>query len=152
MRPPSERVLLLSLKPTYADAILDGRKTVELRRVRPRALPGTTVLIYASTPRRALLGGCEVVGVRTGEPDEVWDLHGPLTSVDRPTYDAYFEGASTAVAIQVGNPWRLLNPIPLEALRLLGSEFEPPQSFRYVPKSACRSILRRATLPQPRSA
>lgn len=152
MTSPGDRVLLLSLKPHYAEAILDGRKTVELRRVRPRALPGTAVLIYASTPERALLGGCEVVSVGAGSPDEVWELHGPLTSIDRQTFDSYFEGAGTAVAIRVGNPWRLLNPIPLTDLRLKGAMFEPPQSFRYVPLTACRSILRRATAPAPLSA
>ena len=55
-----ERMIVLSLKPRYAEAILSGAKTVELRRIEPKLSVPTRALIYASTPVKALLGTCIV--------------------------------------------------------------------------------------------
>ncbi len=51
-----DRSLLVSVKPVYARLILAGSKTVELRRVRPNAVPGCQVLIYASSPTMEMVG------------------------------------------------------------------------------------------------
>jgi len=53
-------VLLLSIQPKYANLIFEGKKTTELRRVRPRVNQGDFVLIYVSSPDKVLLGSCEV--------------------------------------------------------------------------------------------
>lgn len=135
------RALLLSLRPRFAEAILDGAKRVELRRIRPRAAPGTPVLIYASTPRKALLGGCWVSGVVVAEPDEVWELHGHLTAVDRAEFDDYFTGAENAVAIQLTNPWTLDEPVELGELRAKWPGFHPPQSYRYINRVDVRAVV-----------
>ena len=42
--------LLLSIRPTFVERIIDGTKTAELRRVRPTVRPGQDVLIYGSSP------------------------------------------------------------------------------------------------------
>jgi predicted transcriptional regulator len=137
----TSRTLLLSLRPRFAAAILDGTKRVELRRIRPRAKPGTPVLIYASTPTKALVGGCWVSGLVVAEPDEVWELHGHLTSVDRAEFDDYFAGAGHAVAIQVANPWTLDEALGLQVLRERWPGFHPPQSFRYLDRAEARSAV-----------
>jgi predicted transcriptional regulator len=44
-------ILLLSIRPEYANKIFDRTKTVELRRVRPRLLnEGDRVVVYVSSP------------------------------------------------------------------------------------------------------
>jgi predicted transcriptional regulator len=53
---PAPRPLLLSLRPRFAQAILDGTKTVELRRTRVSAPPGTLLVLYASSPVMAVVG------------------------------------------------------------------------------------------------
>lgn len=50
------RVLLPSIPPRFTDSILDGTKTIELRRTRPRVAPGDPVLIYACSPVKAIVG------------------------------------------------------------------------------------------------
>lgn len=138
---PSDRALFLSLKPRYADLILDGEKTVELRRIRPRAETGTLVVVYACTPVRAVLGTCIVEGIRTTTPTEIWDLHGPWTCVGRQEFDAYFRGRSVASAITVGQALRLASPVSLDHLRRDLDRFTPPQSFRYLTAAEVRSFL-----------
>jgi predicted transcriptional regulator len=138
---PNDRALLLSLKPRFADLLLSGAKTVELRRIKPRALPGTNVIVYASSPVRAILGTCAVSDVRSGSPDEIWDLHGVLAAVNAEEYDEYFAGAKQAVAITVTNPTRLASAIPLDRLRAVAPGFHPPQSFRYLSSDDARRLV-----------
>ena len=54
--PADRRVLLLLIHSRFAERILAGSKTVELRRVRPGIEPGDRVLLYASSPVRGLTG------------------------------------------------------------------------------------------------
>jgi predicted transcriptional regulator len=57
--------MLISIRPNFADAILSGIKTVEVRRLRPAADPGTVAYVYASAPRKAMLGLFQIDSVVT---------------------------------------------------------------------------------------
>ena len=52
---PNE-ILLISIKPKYAEQIFNGEKTVELRRVKTRLTTGDLVLVYVTSPKQALIG------------------------------------------------------------------------------------------------
>jgi predicted transcriptional regulator len=53
--------IIISIRPEHARNIMAGRKTVELRRRFPASvLHGTTMLIYSSTPERALVGAVRI--------------------------------------------------------------------------------------------
>ena len=54
------RVLMLSVRPRFARALLAGTKTAEIRRRFPDVPVGTTVVLYSSSPERALLGTMRV--------------------------------------------------------------------------------------------
>lgn len=142
--------LFLSLRPLFAELILSGRKTVEVRRIVPRsARPGTLVLIYASTPEKALWGLCFLDDVTTGRPETIWRKMGAKTGLRKREFLSYLEGAETAVALQVSKPIQFKRPIPLSEIRAAWDSFHPPQSFSYV------SMLRLSALgagPPPRPA
>ena len=53
-------MVLLSIKPKYADKIFNGTKTVELRRICPKVTEGDLILVYVSSPVKALVGEFEV--------------------------------------------------------------------------------------------
>jgi predicted transcriptional regulator len=127
-----DRRLLLSLKPRYADAILDGSKTIELRRTRPRIEIPTDALIYASSPRCAVVGTCRVVEVLEFTPLGMWRLHGREAAIDYAAYKAYFDGCTTAYGLVVAAPRRLGREIGLSSIRTAWRGFQPPQSFRYL--------------------
>ena len=129
---PNDDVLFLSLRPEYAELLLGGQKTVELRRIRPRAPIGTVVLLYASSPQRELVVACTVAAIGQATPDQIWKLHGSKTGICRTDFRTYFNGTSQAVAITVTNPRRFDHPISLPRLRSEWINFQPPQSFRYV--------------------
>ena len=128
---PNERALFISVKPKYANAILEGTKTVELRRTRPNLPDGSLVILYSSTPTRAVVGWAQLTGVRVGTPIEIWDKYGTAAAIDEPDYDAYFEGANRAFALELNSVVAAIQPIPLDVIRSIG--IQPPQSWRYVP-------------------
>lgn len=138
---PTDRVLFLSLKPLYAELVLDGAKTVELRRVRPRAEAGTLAIVYSTTPVQAVVGTCVVDDIGTETPDTIWDLHGPSTGIQRDQFDTYFRGRDVAVAITVSRPRRIERPVSLSALRQGLDHFYPPQSFRYLTPTQAATLV-----------
>ena len=76
------KALFLSVRPTFAQLILSGSKTVEVRRVVPRSVqPGSLVLVYASSPEKALWGICFVEKISTGRPETIWRKLGKATGL-----------------------------------------------------------------------
>ena len=69
------RTLLLSLRPRFAQAILSGAKTVELRRRPVNAPPQTPIILYASSRTMAIVGTARLREVQTLAPDAAWVQH-----------------------------------------------------------------------------
>lgn len=126
-----ERTLLLSLRPRYAHAILDGSKTVEVRKRRVGASPGTRVILYASSPRKAVVGTARLRHTVVCAPEMAWRDHGATLGLARHEFDNYIAGRSEACLLLLENVQRLEPPLELADLRRT-RPFQPPQSYRYV--------------------
>lgn len=124
------RALLLSLRPRYAEAILAGRKTVELRRRRIAATPGTRVVLYATRPTGAVVGLARLRESITCLPDEAWENHAPHLGVARSEFDAYLDGTGSVCLLVLDEVARV-DPMSLDTLRAV-APFCPPQSYRYI--------------------
>ena len=129
---PPHEALFLSVRPTFAERILRGTKTVELRRVRPDVTKGQWVLLYASSPVRALIGFAIVESVSVAPPNEMWIEAERFAGVSNDEFVRYFAGAATAVAIRLRKVRRLELAIPLSEIRRRWPWLHPPQSFRFV--------------------
>lgn len=125
-------VALVSIRPPFAAAILDGSKKVEFRRTR-MSDELSLVVIYATSPIQRILGTFEVDGAVVLEPRIAWTLYGHMGAIDRTSFDSYYEGAETGYVIRIRNPRPLENG-PM-ALSSLAPNLRPPQSFRYLPKA-----------------
>lgn len=135
------RMLVLSLKPRFAEAILSGQKTVELRRVEPRIKVPTRALVYASSPTCSLIGQCVVYEVHRLPLPTLWYRFGPQTSLAQEEFRAYFAGTDTGVALLLSSPVRLPSVVPLAQLRQSVDRFRAPQSFAYVGAEAGTRLL-----------
>ena len=127
----TNKALLLSLKPIYADLVFSGLKIAELRRRIP-CVENRDVFIYVSSPARELRGGFRVGQVWKGSPDEVWKQVWDLVGLDRSDFDKYYTGRSVAYALRITDVWEHNDPIGLDALRSRFPRFVVPQSWRYV--------------------
>ena len=121
--------VLFSIKPEYAEKILNGTKLFEYRKAVPRNELVRTVVIYATMPVGKVVGEFEVGGVLREKPAALWARTKQASGITRAFFDAYFDGRSQAMAIQVTKPTRYKNPKKLE--EVTGST-TAPQSFRYL--------------------
>jgi len=137
----TDRYIFLSLKPRFATAILSGIKTIELRRTRPRIAVPTNALLYASSPTMALVGTCRVDKVVSGDVDSLWHRFGGETALSRAEYDDYFHDRELGYGLTLSEVQSLDQPIDLRELRSRWSNFQPPQSFRYLPFEAGSDVL-----------
>ena len=122
----------MSIRPRFADLICEGTKTVELRRRSPKMSAGDTVLLYVSSPVKALAASFVVDEVSEGSPETIWNEVEHQAGVEKQEFDSYFSGAETAVAIKVRDPVSLGEPVALDTLRELWEPFTAPQSYRYL--------------------
>jgi len=126
------RALLLSIRPQHAEKILDGSKTVELRRVCPQVNEGDLVLVYASSPVKALTGAFRVGQVVGQPPRDLWRKTGAQTGITWGEFEQYFSGVDMAFGIVIADAWRLPRPLPLPHIRERCPGFHPPRNYRYL--------------------
>jgi len=139
------KVLLISIRPQYAEKILSGEKTIEFRRVRPNVQAGDLCLMYASGAQRALVGAFTVGGVVATTASSMWRKWRRQSGTDRASFMSYFDGTEIAYGLLVQCSEPLGVDIPLEGLRTLWPGFHPPQSFRFLDSDEAlhRVLLRR---------
>jgi predicted transcriptional regulator len=125
-------LLLLSVRPRFAAALLDGSKTVEVRRTPVRIEGGTVALVYSTSPQRELVGAVRVADVITRAPSTIWGRYGSSTGLRRAEYLEYLKGAQSATALLIDARCTFPTPVPLRHLRARSVGFVVPQSYRFV--------------------
>jgi len=123
--------VLLSIKPEFADKILDGEKQYEFRRSAFQdASEVDTVFLYSSSPVQRVVGAITIGDVVEDEPRDLWKRFGDSSGMSsRERFLQYFDGAMTGYAIEIGKSYRLSNSINP---RTFVSDFVPPVSFYYL--------------------
>lgn len=139
-----DRMVVLSLKPRFAEAILTGVKTVELRRTEPKIVVPTRALLYAASPVRALLGTCVITSVRSTDLTALWREHGSDAALSYEEFLRYFEGVGAGTALTLTEPRWFARSVPLQDMRAKPKSFRPPQSFAYVDTKTGDRLIRMA--------
>jgi predicted transcriptional regulator len=121
--------------------MLDGSKSVELRRRRAHLADGTLCLLYASSPKCALVGAIRVAHTDTDGLDALWRRWGPRTAMHRNEFDAYLAGCARACAIVIASTVSFIEPIGLHDLRRRHDPFVTPQSYRFLAAGEYASLL-----------
>jgi predicted transcriptional regulator len=128
----AKRDVLLSIRPFYVNKILDGQKTVELRRKFPEfGMVGSTALIYSTSPISAVVGSARIKSVHKITLSKLWKVHGPSACIAKSDFSAYFAGQEYGFAIMLDNVRQLKSQLTASELE---TEFGivPPQSYRYL--------------------
>jgi predicted transcriptional regulator len=136
----SSTFLLVSVRPEYAEGILSGNKTAELRRTRPRVVQGDRMFVYVSSPVKKLTGVCVVTQLISGSPEKIWDCVSNICGLTREDYNSYYSGCEVAFAILVKDAKHLPKPINLSCLREELGSFFPPQIYRYLSSSEVERV------------
>ena len=124
--------VVLSLHPRHATAILDGGKTIELRRrfTRHCRIP-SQLLLYAASPVQALVGAATLDGVDVLPISEIIGL-APAAALTPEEVSRYLHGLKTGWAMRISDAWPI-RKIPLAELRQHFGWHNAPRSWGNVP-------------------
>ncbi|MCG6203063.1 ASCH domain-containing protein [Rhodopseudomonas sp. HC1] len=136
---PEASDAIISIHPGYANAILEGTKTIELRRRIPELATGTRLWIYATRPTAAVVGTATIRDVNRAHPRTIWRKHRDGAGVDHAAFMEYFHGTQEAVAILLAAV-RRVGPITIEELRQIRDRFHPPQVLLRLSNSEAKAL------------
>lgn len=121
--------VLLSIKPEYANKILDGEKKYEFRKAIFKDARVKKVVIYATKPVGKVIGEFEIEDILQDRPNLLWKTTKEFSGITYKFFSEYFSGRNKAFAIKVKNPSKYREPLELSSIISHGV---PPQSFCYL--------------------
>lgn len=127
--------LVFSIRPAFADRIINGRKRVEVRRRFSNKWKGATALLYASSPLRQFVGEAIIGDIITSTPDKIWSDWKDELGCTFDEFGSYCNGASQVSAIIFEEVKVFKDPIPQAQMEhLVQKDLKAPQSFCEVKK------------------
>ena len=134
---------LLAVRPPWAGMLLDGRKTVELRR-RGVDLAGRSAVVWETAPVSAAVGVLRLGAAWRTAPDRLWAgmRLADRAGMGRAEYDAWCAGLARVVGIEVLDAARR-EPVALAELRAAVPGFRAPRSWRRMALDERRALAER---------
>ena len=120
--------VLLSIKPTFADRIFNGDKKYEFRKVIFKKPNIKTVIVYASSPVKKVIGEFEIDAIVSDIPSNLWKKTQKKSGISKEFFFSYFVERQIGFAIKVKKTKRYKKPLCLRTQ----FNISPPQSFCYV--------------------
>lgn len=121
--------VLLSIKPKYANTILNGEKKYEFRKVIFKKKNVERVYIYSSSPVKKIVGSFIVGEIIEDHPERIWKKCQNKSGIAKEDFFSYFNGSEKGYAIKIVNLEPMKEPIDP---RKIFQDFVPPQSFCYL--------------------
>jgi len=121
--------VLLSIKPEFANKILNGEKKFEFRKSLFKRNGIKTVLIYATMPVGKVVGEFDIDLIISDSPQEVWHETGEFSGITKSFFDSYFANKETAYAIKVKQIREYDTPQDLNDIKI---GLKAPQSYVYI--------------------
>lgn len=121
--------ILLSIKPEFAEKILQGQKHYEFRKVLPKAPGIKTIVIYATMPLGKVVGEFDIAEILSDTPRNIWSETADFSGISKRFFNDYFQGKDVAHAIKVKKVRRYSSPRELSSIIASGIA---PQSFCYI--------------------
>ncbi len=125
------KVMLISIKPEFAEKIFNGEKSIELRKATPSVDPGDIIIVYCTLPVKAVIGYCRVESILKMAPEQLWQEYRNRLGIDEKRYQEYYKNVDMAIGISLKEICRLDDDISLDVIKKEFPRFSPPQTFRY---------------------
>jgi predicted transcriptional regulator len=125
------KVLLISIKPEFADKIFNGKKKIELRKSMPSVEKGDWVIVYSTDPVKAVVGICEVKNVIKTSRTKMWKTHSKSLGINQKRFWEYYSNNTYAIGIELTKINKLDQKVLLSSIKKSLPKFAPPQTFRY---------------------
>lgn len=121
--------VLLSIKPEFAEKIFNGTKKFEFRRSVFSNPNVTTIVVYASSPVKRVIGEFEIESIINEKLQCLWDMTKEYSGISENFFFQYFKSKETGYAIKIKDTKRYKQSLCIK------EDFQaiPPQSFIYLP-------------------
>jgi predicted transcriptional regulator len=117
----------LSIKRIYAERIVSGVKTIELRK-RPIGMElGNLILLYETAPDSIVRGGFIADRTICLPVAKMWEQYNPVMGVEKEFYDSYFGNCEIAYGTLVYQSFHFRG-LSLDQIHKLCPGFVPPQA------------------------
>lgn len=120
--------VLLSIKPEFVEKIFAGTKKYEFRKSLFKRSDVTTIVMYASSPIKRVVGEFEIDAIMSDELNVIWERTKKHSGITKEFYDSYFRERTVANAIQIGHLTRYKKAKCLSDYNII----QAPQSFCYI--------------------
>ena len=120
--------VLLSIKPGYAEKIFDGSKKFEFRRSIFKNANIKTIIVYASSPTRKVIGEFEIERILNQDLASLWEQTKEHAGIDESFFYQYFGDKQQGFAIKIKKTKKYNIPLCLKE----HFNLTPPQSFSFV--------------------
>jgi len=132
--------ILISIQPEYADQIMDGCKTVELRRrFAETVAQDARLFIYSSNPVGAIIGCAKIDKVVKLPTKQIWRKFHKQACIEKGEFEKYFDGVEFGFVVYLGDVTPLTELLVREDI-LDRWGIRPPQSYMYLPVDVAASI------------
>jgi predicted transcriptional regulator len=122
--------VVLSIKPEFAEKIFDGTKKFEFRKAVFKNQNIKTIIVYASSPVKKVIGEFTVDMILNNSLDKLWELTRDYSGISEEYFYEYFSEKERGFAIKIKSTKRYKEPKCLKA----DFDLHPPQSFAYYGK------------------
>lgn len=121
--------VLLSIKPEFVELIFSGEKKFEYRKSIFKNPSISTIIVYASSPIKKVIGEFEIGEIIKNDKEKVWEETKEQAGISKGFFDEYFQKKQVANAIGIKRVKKYETP------KFLKKDFNidfAPQSFMYV--------------------
>lgn len=122
--------VLMSIYPTYVEEIFKGTKKFEFRRKIFKNRDTDTVVIYATSPIKKIVGEFKIKNIIYDTPENLWKLNHKTDEVSHKNFLNYLKNLEKAYAIEITDVIKYSNP--LEIHEIFPNLKKIPQSFMYI--------------------
>lgn len=120
--------MLLSINPEYVEKILDGTKKFEYRKRKCSRNNVDTIIIYATSPIKKVVGEVKIKDVLVDNPTEIWQITNQKSGITKEFFDSYYKNREIAVAYKLGKVTKYKKGKSLTEYGVMHA----PQSFIYI--------------------
>jgi predicted transcriptional regulator len=128
--------IVMSIKAEYARKILSGKKKVEIRKIFSIKLTGSKICIYASRPKRSLVGEALIKEVVCDKPENIWQSFSDQIGCTNEQFDKYTESKDKVYAIVLQEAAAYRKSVSIREISYLMKEkLRPPQNYYNLQKN-----------------
>jgi predicted transcriptional regulator len=121
--------VLLSIKPKFAESIINGRKKYEFRKNAFSKKNIGRVYIYSTTPIKKIIGIFRISKIIEDKPSTLWHHLKDEAGISEEEFFDYFKNRKVGFAFEIVEVEKFENPVDP---KIMYPNFVPPQSFCYI--------------------